>query len=759
MKPVEVNINGTVKDVSDKLTQKNASYLDVCNNPVEKKYKLAYGSYIYPYVLDGSGNKIDLSKYSSTASGNVRLAMDYTSTTGHLKEGETPCLWNSMGEDKATYDEITDRIGLGIIGDPCWSRESKTEDYESYSATSDWRDSKGEAKDEAVNLVKAKSDEYKMNPPAVAKEYTLTADRDAFIRVWKEGCYKHEDVTYEEDDVYDGTEDVDGWWSEDYSGYYPDDHGKGKAYKLYVDGTFRVNADWDNSYYETVNGDIILHYWFDGEHTLNIGTATVSHSWNFETYKYTVDKYKKIYRATCTADVICQYTETFKRKCDGHKFVYCGGHIACHMKGMVYSATNEQLAIAGMYTDEDSMPKVKDYVLADHGFETIRGKVIKKEIDYTNPYTASTSGGCKSPVADVQGSDVNRGLNLYVTSGGDFCKDMKFRSDLSPQVFRDIFDIDSAIDKGNNVFPWKPEKDGGKGWKAYEGWTADNIQFVAMKLSIDWNDLYGFDAPLEIGAVTISEKDIDLLNDALAKEYGSNFTDSRKEAVDYALRWVGRGHYSQDHDGHDFLDNVCKSHSIARTVGGKTYFTCYDANCTAGCSADFVDCYLSRFGKAKTTSMPSAKWHTTSNIVFAAYPADIIRHQNVLDFAYKEYPFTDNDVIKKGGTPLRKGLVELRDHDAYQIYIGTLTKIFNEMGVDEIELTNGYIIKKGVPITIDLSPSSEEGLFGLTANGTNGSGTVFFRSENSGGYGETRNTENFYWLQNDSARTKYARFE
>lgn len=769
MKPVNVNIGGTEKDVSDKLTQQNASYLDVCNDPVVKSYKLAWnGSYIYPYILDADGNKIDLSKYSSSSSGNVVLKMDETSTTGHLVSGETPCLWKDMGEDKATYDEISSRVGYDIIGDPCWSRESKVEDYESYTATGGWYDSKGDAKDDAVGQVKAKSDEYKANPPAVAKEFTMNADRTSFIRIWKEGCYKNENVTYEEDNyVPDGTKTITAYWcNSEHSSYGGSDCGYGNAYMFKVDGKVVANVDYngsDGNYYTVdSSNNCIVHYWDRGSwHDYNAGDNKNSHSWGYEDYTWDVPKYKTQYKATCTANVICQYTETFKRDCDGHKFTYCGGHIACHVKGMVYSATNEQLALGGMYIDEDAMPKAKGYVLADHGFETIRGKVIKKEVDYDGgAYQASITGGCKSPVEDVQGSDVNRGLNIYVTSSGDFCKDMKFREDLSPQVFRDIFDIDSAIDKGNNVFPWKPEKDGGKGWKGYEGWTADNIQFVAMKLSIDWNDLYGFDAPLEIGAVTISEKDIELLNDALAKEYGSHFTETRKEAVDYALRWVGRGHYSKDHSQHDFLDGICQSHSFEHIYGGKKYYTCYDANCTAGSSEDFVNCYLGRFNKTKICGTYSSKWQTTSNVTSSAYPADVIRHQNVSEWAYKNYAFADSDVSTNGGEPLRKGLLELKDRDAYQIYIGTLTKIFDEQGVDEIELQNGYIIKKGVPITIDLSPSSDEGgIFGLAAKGANGSGSVFFRSENSSGYGETKNTENFYWLLNDTANTKYARFE
>lgn len=764
MKPVSCNIDGTITEVNDSLFQENLSWLGVCNNPVEKTFKIAWnGKKIYPYIKDKDGNKIDLSKRTNTVSANVRLEADFTNNTGHLVEGEVPCLWEGMGEDRATYDEISERVGMDVIGDPCWSRKSKVEDYESYSATSGWYDSKGDAKDDAKGQVKAKSEEYKANPPAVAKEFTLSSDRNSFIRIWKEGCYKHDDITYEEKEVPNGTETITAYWTDSsHSHYGGEDAGYGHAYKFVVDGKVVANVDYNgsdgNNYSVDSSNNCIVHYWDRGSwHDYNAGSNSKNHSWGYEDYTWNKTKYKTVYRATCTADVICQYTETFERKCDGHKFCYCGGHVACHVKGIVYSTTNEQLCLGGMFLDEDSMPKAKDYVLADHGYEQIRGKVIKKEVDYDGGfYKASTTGGCPSPTEDVQGSDVNRGLNIYVTDGGDLGKDLHPRSDIAPQAYRDIFDIDSAIDKGKNVFPWKKEEDGGKGWKGYEGWTADNMQYVAMKLSIDWNDLYGFDAPLEIGAVTISEKDIALLNDALAKEYGGRFTETRMKAVDYALRWVGRGHYSEDHDEHDFLDKACKSHSFTRVYGGKTYTTCYDANCTAGRSQDFVNCYLSRFDKPKAQTITS--WYSTSDITTMCYPADVIHHEAVSEKAFTNYSFPMEE-LALGGGGLRRGLLELKDRDAYSIYIGTLTKIFDEQGVDEIELQNGYVIKKGVPITIDLSPSSTEGLLGLTASGTNGSGTIFFRSEDSDGYGNTRNTENFYWLQHDKTNTKYARFE
>lgn len=781
MQEYKANVDGEVKDISDSISQENASYLEICKSPVTSSFKLACnGSYIYPYLLNESGIKVDLSNSGNTASSRVRLVANKTNNTGHLKEDEDPCLWNSMAANEETYTAIKERTER-LFGD-CWDDGGTTEDYESFTATSDWCDDEDDAVDEAKAKVQARTNEIAGNPSelAVPEPYTLSADRDTFVKIWKEPCNKNgsqvgetetqeveigtetkplrwsgTDTSYFGGDLYETDDSVTyprEVWSviiKDFNGAtvetgYADDTTSGDFENRGSDGTY----DW--YYVYTVN---------DGNETIELELGSGSFTASMEQHTYEKTVYKTQYKVTWKADVCCKYTHTMKRECEGHDFVYCGGHVACHINGCIYSCTNEQLALVGVQ-NTDVTPKAKycadghtEYNLSDNGFENILGKIDKEKVNYeASPAEASTTGGCESAATNIQGSDVVRGLNIWV-EGGSLQKDMNVRTDISPQIYRDIFDVDMAIDKGDNVFPWGAVDE--EGWRKYEAWSADNMTFVAMRTSIDWNDIYGFDIPLEIGSVSLSENDINLIVDGLKSEYGDTFTESREDAVKFALRWVGRGHYSEEHTDHDFFNELCYSHTMSHMYGGVTYSTSYDACCSAGNSRGFVNFYLNHFDKEKTTARFEHSWYNMGG-TDSLYPADIVKHTPVLS-DYLSYSFTEDDLTNKGGAGLRRGLEEIKDRDAYLVYIGVLNNsIFDEADADEIELSNGYVIKRGVPITVDLSPAPEEGLFSF---GTNGSGSIFFRSENSSGYGEAKCTQNYYWFLNPDSHTRYLRFE
>ena len=119
------------------------------------------------------------------------------------------------------------------------------------------------------------------------------------------------------------------------------------------------------------------------------------------------------------------------------------------------------------------------------------------------------------------------------------------------KLAKDIFDIDCCILYGRNVFPIKAEN-----WQTYEGWTSDNMTMVVNKYLGDWQELYGFDIPENIGMCKIPEKDIDAIIEALKSKYGDKFTESRQEAVRFALSWVGRGQYNNKHHSHGFLTHI-----------------------------------------------------------------------------------------------------------------------------------------------------------------------------------------------------------
>lgn len=775
MQDIEAKLDGEVKDISMLLSTQNASRLGVCNEPDTADFKIDYNgskssNKIYPYLTNSSGVKVDLSAKSTADETGIPLTMK--GTYGRIADADEACLWNSMAENKGTYDEIYKRAHSPLPD--CWSVTSETKDYESYDAWGDnWHDDEGDAKNEAYMKVYNKYDYYYHHTPSVPKEFTLSGDHNAFTRVWKEACFEDDHcVTVDTRQVEDGTEMVQLYWTNGkFGGNLSTDDASGSrnAAGVYVitdtDGNeHEYYADEDAEYKDFYTDRITIIRGDGSEVTEEFDYTAVSIGFKWlETEQV---KYKTQYKAKWTAKVLCTNTEIFGRECEGHEFYFSGGAVGCHVKGVVYSATNEQMTLAGMYKSQDIMPLARDYDMEAMGYDKIRGKIIKSEVNYEGTArTGATTGGCPSPEEDIQGSAVNRGLNLYTVGDDELGKDFDIRDDVAVQTIRDIFDVDCMIDKGSNVFPWKAVSKGGKGWKEYEGWTADNITYVCMRITIDWNELYGFDIPTELGSVSLSEADIKFLSDALTAEYGSNYTDTRKDAIEFALHWVSRGHYSKEHQDHDFLLHKCKAHAMSKQYGSTTYTTSYDANCTASDSQGFVNFYLKEFGKNDTSHWYSYLWQNLSS-TSTLKPADIFYRKRELD--YTKYDFDDNDAILNHGDAITDALCEFRDNDNYGIYIGTFDKVFDsgisvpkgiEIDGDTITLTNGYEIHKGIPVTLDLSlePRESGSMFGMEGN--SGAGTVRLRTGESSGYGQTTAEQNFYWLLHPDSNTFYRSFE
>lgn len=68
----------------------------------------------------------------------------------------------------------------------------------------------------------------------------------------------------------------------------------------------------------------------------------------------------KRYQVTGKAE-LTQYCERIEQNCKGHKAQYCGGHVKVDSTGIVYSITNEQIAITGML-ENDIAPVAKDMI-------------------------------------------------------------------------------------------------------------------------------------------------------------------------------------------------------------------------------------------------------------------------------------------------------------------------------------------------------------------------------------------------------------
>lgn len=434
------------------------------------------------------------------------------------------------------------------------------------------------------------------------------------------------------------------------------------------------------------------------------------------------------YQYKCTITLGRYHNKGYTRHCAGnHPFSYSGGVLSCQAKGVVYSTTNEQLAMTGMYNNELFAPRALDFDLNARGYSDFKGCHIKQNIDYSTPLSASTTGGTVSPAVDPQGSYVaSRGLNLYM-DGENLSTDINCRSDVAPYLLRDIFDCDCRLDKGRNVFPWK-ECD----YHYYEGWSADNMLFVCSRVAVDWNDLYNFDIPLEVKEPSLSEEDIKWFMTALETEYGGNFTEGRRRAIDLILHWVGRGHYSKDHTDHNFLETACHSHTSTIMVGGTSYSTSYDGCCTASDAWGFMSYILAAEGKP--TAKPTTNYTSYTNMK----PADYVFKSVTGD--YSNFSCIDNSMLTSPTAytwlAISKALGEAH-REAGCFYIGTFNNdsLFDDTGT--YTLQNGYVIHKGVPVTVGMDGTVDKGC-----------GTILLRSEptSTTNPNDWSDSTNYFWF-------------
>lgn len=804
------------------LKQEDASWFGVCNSPVVNSFKIAYNNSnnkIFPYLINSSGNKIDL---SATNSGNsVQVIMNDCKTAN-----EKLCLWENMKtDDAATYNKIVELHDSFILeSNSCWKKGTFTKDAQSMTGFSDgiYYNSRDEAKNNVKTALSNKVDGI-LAEEAQRDRYTLTSDHNSITKNWCEKANTNYSVRIEEKheelplywDGYGSEEGNHGAGNFGGKHNMKDEYdGSGKrrvvSYKIVGDDGSWAWAD-EISTQRTVDiefiggddditkvklifrragvgdGTLITHVHFN--HWNSNGTFNYSPNYHFEKQTWTKTTYKGIID---NAVVYYRHNDKYNRDCTGHDFSYCGGHIGCHSKGVVFSTTNEQLAMAGMYTNTDFAPRAiytangsTSYDMTDYGYKKIEGKLdeqglkeLRKSGEDEEMYTLSrvTNGyGNPLPEQNVQGStnNISKGLNLRV-SGDELQTGMKQRDNIRLGEFRDIFDVACSFDVGKGVFPWKATGVGGKGWKEYEGWTGDNMSFVAMRVSIDWNEVYGFDIPYEIGgAVSLPEQDINFIVKALELQYGDNFDESQEEAVRFALHWVGRGHYSENHTEHDFLTNLCHGTEGATYTDedGNTTNICYDVSCTASNSQGFINFYLSHFGKNLTTK-PSDSTITknTKDVKSNLLPAAVFnRPMGVMNFNFKS-----SELKPANSKKIRKAIIELRDKDNFGIYVGTLTNVFSdeallkefkntiEISEDKktITLSSGYELHYDVPITIDLSPEPSTSVFGLNGR----VGTIFLRTKKISegvdvdGLIKADATYNPYWLTNDNYWKKYRNF-
>ena len=320
------------------------------------------------------------------------------------------------------------------------------------------------------------------------------------------------------------------------------------------------------------------------------------------TYSCTVTLKKKWYDGNIT---------TKCRDCQGHSFTYCGGHLATHQQGNVFSITNAQLALTDIYRKGDEPSALYEYLHSNgsgvegsdytHSFKEgtpvglsefqqrypeIIGKVPK--IDYSQhkdesgninaPASyAANYGGCQLPLEDTgsifQGSAVSHGLNIIVEekngasvwgTGKQVALPNKYNSKAVDGAMYEGLQIgDGTYENGvalirqcRDIFDCDVIINKGRNilpyndFTKYEGWTADNMILAINRLSMEWVDVYGFDINLEIGEtnVELSPTDVDVLLYGLKEEYGESvMSEKRIDRIESLLSWVGRGFGTEQH--------------------------------------------------------------------------------------------------------------------------------------------------------------------------------------------------------------------
>lgn len=488
----------------------------------------------------------------------------------------------------------------------------------------------------------------------------------------------------------------------------------------------------------------------------NQGNPVYDEEGNLETTPLTLYNYK--YRWGYKNE------STYRRSCRGHYFEYCGGHISCHSKGIVYSATNEQLALTSVfpqgtapcvpsfYEDKDTM-----------GYKEIEGKIIKSQINKSDVVSASGSGGCPTPLYSIQGSFAGSlGLNLWIENGDWKAGGGGIDNSRAVQEYTmDIFDVDMSLKKGADIFPLTC-------FTQYEGWTAENMELALCKMSMDWYEAYGFDIPWEITyertSSALSTDDIDKIVNGLRASYGSRFTQTREEAVRFALAWVNRGHYAEGHSTHSFLADYCVGlHSVTvRHADGTQEDIRRKGNCTGGTDLDFANYMYRFFGKI---NFSRGSYVSLNNPVAANYsnvlPADVVSHQGIYNYTGQDIyiPMDASELERMGYTDAGDYIRSLSKQEASLAssrHAETQTTVFIGMLNENIELSTGQKLYAGIPILVDMQRTRTGGCITLHGKSSIGGGLGLFRDREFIVSGDDRV---YYWADHPDGRVSYYSFE
>lgn len=773
-------------DKTQDLTQKQASEVKLCVSPVTSSFKVAITSNgkVEPFVEKGS-NKYFLNENNGF---DITVSTEDNMTSDNVQK---LCLWSGFTNNEATYQKIVSKLREG-----CWSLKSDvTVDWTTIrqSVWGDWKDSETEAEKSGEDALEGALKKAYDKVEIPDSTYWVSADKNTFRKTsYSKPAFAVRDsqkVDSQTKPVFVRREMQYAYLYNNMLYYHFQDDpaiaGMNIIYE-YVKFNEKLSLKCDSSitnwqwarqetdgttvykYKDDVGLTQLMKYLYDQNKISFKYYSEERGKWDLQStnrdeqpdYYYAhakwANRYKTQYRTKYSGNAVAlqQRTEIYERKCQGHEYSYCGGHICVHSQGVVFSATNEQMAMTGIYSTKSSETRADDFVLKDNGYGAIKGKYDRSKFDYSTALTYSQSGGCESPLEDPQGSVTGmEGVNLII-SGTEWAEgtDGIDASSISSRahMLRDIFDVDCGIKKGRYLFPIKSGKPTTKAFlQQYEGWTEDNMVLALHRMAMDWNDCYGFDVPLELNMTkswkdrsnneninpltALSDTDVKNIMDALKTKYGASFTQERQDTVEYALRWVGRGHYSEMHTGHGFLSTADKGRSVSVSVAGETKTVQYSASCTAGNSEDFARFIYFKAGKVNRTGS------SLSNEVSTKYgwqvmtsrdsllPADLLRHGMTKGYGWVQESVLNAAEEGDGWSGSFISAMNRFKDESYVIYLGELD--------EDIKLQCGRTLQAGVPLCIDLTTY-------------NGKGNIYLHGESNHNALTTKAGKTYTWLMN-----------
>lgn len=570
-------------------------------------------------------------------------------------------------------------------------------------------------------------------------EYEVDYDEEYFSpsKMWRETGYYYTD--------YDG----DGYDEIVYEFEYATAHGKKQLY----DHLASRNLAYRLGYYSTA-----MYTDFDKFPAIQDGSAwdvigRVSGCYSgyyVEIYNTTLISRTQYRYPSATAPFQEFVRDVYQRDCRTcHQFKYCGGHLGIHTTGNVMSVTNEHLSVVAVsensYIAEDADEEL---------YKEIRGKY--KEFSGSDisdmksgVYTAGTVANNwqgDSILVHPQGSLVaQRGVNIKVVGGTWDGNPSIQRTDIPFAYLRDIFDSDCLVDKSRNLFPIPHTN-----YWEFPAWNASNMELAVAKAGVDWAGIYEFNIPMEIGGAntdeddegvitieidevcTISDEDIEKIIQGLIANYGEGvMSEQRVEACKFALQWVGRGHYSDNHSDHNFLSTSCNTQNVVVTdvKGNVVDITKYDASCTAGDSKSFAWYYMYMNGMIDTPNSTAVSFPTQTST--ANYqPADVIKCDAV---TLSDLTLNGTDTLLLSGNEDTIKTFNMFKEPVYTIYLGELAH--------DVTLTWGtktVTLPANQPLTVDLS---KDGYFGC----------VRLRYKNATGWLSLDGDEVFYFVNNPTS--------